>query len=129
MGVKVQLEAVCNAVTCSLWVGGTFIHITAIVMVLSVLYRMYRNGRNTSRKTSHKFSYVTGRNRMFTVKPAVLVLFFGHASLHLLKVLCSTKKTKFGWAILVVFIYLLYRSHPGSLKNPLRATREASRAS
>lgn len=36
MGVKVQLEAVCNAVTCTPWVGGTFIHITAIVMVLLV---------------------------------------------------------------------------------------------
>lgn len=111
MGVKVQLEAVCNAVTCSLWVGGTFIHITAIVMVLLVLYRMYRNGRNTSRKTSHKFSYVTGRNRMFTVKPAALMLFFGHVSLHLLKVL----KVRVGDTCFYLFIV---SKPPGELEEP-----------
>lgn len=48
---------------------------------------------------------------MFTVKPAALVLFFGHASLHLLKVL----KVRVGDTCFYLFIV---SKPPGELEEP-----------
>lgn len=38
--LRVQLEAVCNAVTCTSWVGGSFICITTAVVIVLLFFSL-----------------------------------------------------------------------------------------